>query len=283
MTSNVGTLYIVATPIGNRTDLSPRAIETLQSVDLIAAEDTRHFQTLRQFASINTPCQPYHAHNEQQATQRLLQKLREGESLALVSDAGTPLISDPGSCLVRKAQEENIPVCPIPGPCAAITALSASGIETNTFYFAGFLSNKAEKRANQLKELCQKQATVILYESVHRIESFMTTLKNTLEPTRLVCLARELTKRFEQIKTAPIEALYPWFVENTQCRRGEYVVIVQGASDKSDCQDECRRVLHHLLKELPVKQAAKLAAQITGQPRNESYKIALEMAQSLPR
>ncbi len=275
-----GTLYLVATPIGNMNDLSPRAIETLKTVDLIAAEDTRHSLPLLRHYGINTRCQSYHAHNESEQSAKLVQKLCAGESIALISDAGTPLVSDPGSQLVKHARLAGITVCPIPGACAAITALCASGLSATEFRFIGFLAAKGEKRARQLKQLCEDQATLILYESVHRIKDLMQALLDTLEPEREVCIARELTKRFEQIKTAPIQQLHAWFVDNPDCQKGEYVILVSGAKPKDSSEDHIIQTLNVLLDELPLKKAAEITAKLTGERKNAVYQIALKLKDS---
>jgi 16S rRNA (cytidine1402-2'-O)-methyltransferase len=272
-----GTLYIVATPIGNLADWSARAIDTLKQVDLIAAEDTRHSLPLLQHHGISTRCQAYHAHNESEQCAKLLDKLTSGESIALISDAGTPLISDPGSLLVRQAQQADIAVVPIPGACAAITALCASGLNANEFRFIGFLSSKGEKRKRQLQQLVEDSATLILYESVHRIADLMTALTETLPAEREVCLARELTKRFEQIITAPIAELHTWFLDHPENRKGEYVVIVSGAPAKSHNDTELRKTLQLLMAELPLKKAAEITAKLTGERKNSVYELALKL------
>lgn len=272
-----GTLYLVATPIGNLDDFTLRGIATLQAVDIIAAEDTRHSLALLQHFGIKTRCQSYHAHNENEQSTKLIDQLKQGLSIALISDAGTPLISDPGSTLVQQAQSAKIPVVPIPGACAAITALCASGLATDEFRFIGFLSNKAEKRKRQLQQLSEDEATLILYESVHRIGDLMQVLVETLEPNRLVCLARELTKHFEQIKTASIAELHTWFLENPDKRKGEYVVIVSGAPLKLSNEVAITKTLRLLMNELPLKKAAEITAKILGERKNAVYEIALQL------
>jgi 16S rRNA (cytidine1402-2'-O)-methyltransferase len=272
-----GTLYLVATPIGNLGDMSPRAITTLQEVDLIAAEDTRHSLPLLRHYGIDTRSQSYHAHNESEQSTKLIQKLLTGESIALISDAGTPLISDPGAKLVQQAQAAGIAVCPIPGPCAAITALCASGLSATDFRFIGFLAAKGERRTRQMQQLSEDPCTLILYESVHRIAALMETLVSTLEPDREVCLARELTKRFEQIKTAPIAELHAWFLDHPDCQKGEYVVIVSGAPAKENDQTEITTTLQLLLAELPLKKAVAITAKLTGERKNSVYDLALKI------
>ena len=229
---------------------------------------------------VTTHCQSYHAHNESEQSAKLILKLTAGESIALISDAGTPLISDPGSQLVKQARLAGIPVCPIPGASAAITALCASGLSTTEFRFIGFLAAKGEKRARQLKQLCEDPATLILYESVHRIKDLMLALLDTLEPDREVCLARELTKRFEQIKTAPIAQLHTWFVDNPDYQKGEYVVLVSGAKPKDNDETHIIDTLKLLLDELPLKKAAEIAAKLTGERKNSVYQIALKLKDS---
>ena len=272
-----GILYLVATPIGNLNDWTIRAVETLTAVHLIASEDTRHSLPLLRHYGIHTRCQSYHAHNESEQSTQLVQRLTAGESIALISDAGTPLISDPGSLLVRLAQKSNITICPIPGPCAAITALCASGLSATEFRFIGFLTTQREKRSRQLQQLSKETATLIFYESVHRITNLMATLVETLEPDREVCLARELTKRFEQIKTGPIAELNTWFLNNPDSQKGEYVIIVSGAKPQKNNDALVQKTLQLLLEELPLRKAVSLAAKLTGERKNTIYNIALQL------
>lgn len=272
-----GTLYIVATPIGNLSDWSQRAIDTLKTVDLIAAEDTRHSLVLLKQFGIATRCEPYHAHNEATQCKKLLKKLNEGQSIALISDAGTPLISDPGSLLVRQAQAGAIAVVPIPGACAAIAALSASGLNADEFRFIGFLTNKSSKRKHQLLQLINDSATLILYESVHRIADLMQTLLEILSADRQVCLARELTKHFEQIKTARIDELHDWFVTHKEKRKGEYVVLIEGTQTIAADQQQIIHTLKLLMAEIPLKKAAEITAQLTGESKNRVYELALKL------
>lgn len=278
--STIGSLYIVATPIGNLDDWSTRAVNTLKNVDLIACEDTRHSLPLLKHYGIGVPCRAYHAHNENEQSDKLIRALLAGQSVALISDAGTPLISDPGAQLIRQAQTKNIPVIPIPGACAAITALCASGLATHEFRFIGFLPSKGEKRSRQLQQLCEDPATVILYESVHRIADLMTLLHETLEADREVCIARELTKRFEQIKTAPIDELQTWFFANPDCHKGEFVVLISGAKPKDADEAKIIDTLNLLLDHLPLKKAAVIAAKLTGERKNTVYEIALKLKES---
>ena len=279
MLTNPGVLYIVATPIGNRDDISQRAIAVLSEVDFIAAEDTRHSRHLLQYFNIKTRMLSYHDHNEEQITPQLIEKLQAGQSLALISDAGTPLLSDPGYRLVKAAHEAAIKVCPIPGACAAIAALSASGLPTDRFSFVGFPPVKSVARCAFYAQLREESATHIFYESSHRIQASLADMLSVLGEQRQVVLAREITKTFETIKSAPLGELVEWLNADSNQRKGEFVVLVQGF-DASD-QDEVKIALEPLLKilmdELPVKQAAQLTAKIMGQKKNAVYKLALEL------
>jgi len=269
-----GVLYVVATPIGNLNDISPRALEALGAVDLIAAEDTRHSSRLLRHFRIQTPCQAYHDHNEQAATHALIDRLTRGQSIALISDAGTPLISDPGYRLINEAQLLGIKVIPLPGPCALVAALSASGLPTNRFIFEGFLPAKAQARRRHLAALAEESATMVFYESSHRILDTLADLCEVLGDERRVCLAREITKQFETIRTLPISELLDWVRGDENQTRGEFVLCVQGAVVQSDPDSsEARRILRHLSAELPGSQAVKLAARITGLPKNRLYAL----------
>jgi len=218
-----GTLYIVATPIGNLADITLRAIETLKQVDLIAAEDTRHTKILLDRYQIKAPTTSYFEHNKVQKTDYLLRVLKEGKSVALVSDAGTPGISDPGYRVIRLSIENNIPVVPIPGPSGLLTALTVSGKPTDRFTFEGFLSNKAERRRNQLKKLRDEKRTVVLYESPHRILKLLEDILAVYGDTELV-LAREVTKKFEEIRRERASSLIEHFKKTKP--RGEFIVII---------------------------------------------------------
>lgn len=275
-----GVLYIVATPIGNLGDMSHRAIEVLANVDLIAAEDTRHSRHLLAHYNINVSMQAYHEHNEERQTPLLLEKLQAGLSVALISDAGTPLLSDPGYRLVRGAHEQGIRVSPVPGPCAAIAALSASGLATDRFYFAGFPPAKSSARRTFLKDLEQYTATLIFYESSHRIADCLADMVHSLGGAREVLLARELTKTFETLHKSTLEALPAWLSSDNNRRKGEFVIIVAGAEpkDDGDIDVSLEQVLKVLMQDLPLKQASSLAARITGSRRNHAYKLALSLA-----
>lgn len=276
-TGKAGVLYVVATPIGNISDMTRRAVVTLQSVQLIAAEDTRHSGKLCVHYSIDTPMVPYHEHNEVQQTPVLVKRLLEGEDLALVSDAGSPLVSDPGFRLVSAAREAGIKVVPVPGPCAAIAALSAAGLACHRFHFEGFLPSKPGTRRGRLAELSRLSETLIFYESVHRIEDAVEDMCKVLGGERRGALAREITKLHETIRRDTLDGLLKWVAGDPQQRKGEYVILVEGAPESDDAEGE--RVLTLLMKDLPVSRAADLAAKITGCPRNHLYKLALKSRQ----
>ena len=272
-----GTLYVVATPIGNLGDLSPRAIEVLQQVDLIAAEDTRHSQHLLSHFAIRTPMSAYHDHNESHQTHVLIEKLRAGANIALVSDAGTPLLSDPGYRLLNAAHENGIKVSPVPGPCAAISALSVAGLATDRFLFAGFTPSRSTARKQFYKELAAESATLVFYESSHRIVESLNDMREVLGEQRLVLLAREISKTFETVHRAEIGTMCAWVQADSNQQKGEFVLVVQGAVTSLDTVLDVTTVLAILLEELPLKQASALAAKITGEKKNKVYKMALEL------
>jgi 16S rRNA (cytidine1402-2'-O)-methyltransferase len=271
-----GILYIVATPIGNLADMSQRAISILSEVDLIAAEDTRHSRHLMQHFNIKTRMWAYHDHNEEQQTPVIVEKLLAGESIALISDAGTPLLSDPGYRLVKAAHAASIKVSPIPGACAAIAALSASGLPTDQFHFCGFTPSKSSSRQRFFEQFAQYTASTIYYESSHRIEASLIDMIKVFGGDRPAVLARELSKTFETIKQASLQTLSEWLTADENQRKGEFVLIVQGCNSHTS---ENFLLLEHalkvLLEELPVKQASKLAAKICGVKKNTVYKLAL--------
>lgn len=270
--NKTGILYIVATPIGNLQDITIRAIEILKTVDRIAAEDTRHSAYLLKHFSINKPTLSLHEFNEQKRLKILLAHLQKGESIALISDAGTPLISDPGFHLVKEAKKLGIDVIPIPGPCAAIAALSVAGLPTDKFVFEGFLPVKQESRCNRLKQLLNETRTLIFYEAPHRLLSVLKTLVEVFGPTRKAVVARELTKVHETIIAADLQDLVTRFETYPEEQRGEIVILIAGcAAEKKN--DE--KVLNILLQELSVKQAVTLASKITGERKNILYEKAL--------
>lgn len=272
-----GSLFIVPTPIGNLGDMTQRALDVLQSVDLIAAEDTRHTGLLLQHFAINARLFALHDHNEQQKAQTLLAKLQNGQNVALVSDAGTPLINDPGYHLVRTCREAGVRVVPLPGPCAAIAALSAAGLPSDRFCYEGFLPAKSKARRDVLRALVQEPRTLIFYESTHRLTDSLEDLAAELGATRYVVLARELTKTWESIYGAPAAKLLAWVNEDENRRKGEMVLIVEGykAAQGEELPAEALRTLALLQGELPLKKAAALAAEIHGVKKNALYKYAL--------
>ncbi len=277
MSNQPGVLYVVATPIGNLEDLSPRAARVLSEVDLIAAEDTRHTRVLLSHFGISTALLAVHEHNERQALKTVLERLSRGESVALVSDAGTPLISDPGFALVRAAQECGVRLCPVPGPSALLCALSVAGLPTDRFVFEGFLPRTAEKRRARLAELAGDSRTLVLYESSHRLLASLTDLVAVLGPVRRAVLARELTKLHETLVAATLEELEALVRRDEDQRRGEMVLLVSGAepAELASVGVDAERVLRVLAEELPLGQACALAARITGQSKNSLYRLAL--------
>jgi len=275
-----GILYIVATPIGHLGDLSPRAVEVLSEVEVIAAEDTRVTRKLLQHMGATTSMLSLHEHNEQQRIETLLSRLQAGESIALVSDAGTPLISDPGYPLVRAVRQADIKVVPIPGPCALISALSVSGLPTDKFIFEGFLPGKASGRRGRFEELKQEHRTLIFYESPHRILACLGDLETVMGAEREVVVARELTKTFETIHSGSVAKTKNWVEQDQNQQRGEIVLLVAGAPVVKEQDPDQERILSLLMEELPLKQAAGLTAQICGAKRNELYQKALEIKAS---
>lgn len=274
---SASTLYIVPTPIGNLGDITQRALAVLASVDLIAAEDTRHTGLLLQHFAINARLFALHDHNEQQKADVLLAKLQSGQSIALVSDAGTPLINDPGYHLVRRCREAGVRVVPLPGACAAITALSASGLASDRFCYEGFLPAKTKGRKDKLRELGEETRTLIFYESTHRLLDSLQDISEVLGAERYVVLAREITKTWESIHGAPVGELLAWMKEDENRRKGEMVLIVEGHQvDDSVLSAEALRTLTLLRAELPLKKAAALAAEIHGVKKNALYRYGLE-------
>lgn len=273
-----GHLYVVATPIGNLDDFPPRAQEVLDGVAAICAEDTRNTANLLTHFGIKKPLIAVHEHNEDDICARLIARLQGGDALALVSDAGTPLISDPGFALVRAARNANLPVLAIPGPCAAIAALSISGIASDRFVFEGFLPAKGAARRERLTALAQETRTLIVYESSHRIAECVDDIVAVLGADRPLCLARELTKLYEQSVRAPAAEVAAWLAADANRSRGEFVLIIGGAAPLEDPRAaEGERVLRLLLKELPASRAARVAADITGARKKELYALALQL------
>jgi 16S rRNA (cytidine1402-2'-O)-methyltransferase len=273
----IGTLYIVATPIGNLQDITLRAIEVLKKVDRIAAEDTRHSSPLLKHFSINKPSISMHEFNERERLKVILEHLQQGESVALISDAGTPLISDPGFHLVREAKAQGINVVSIPGPCAAIAALSVAGLPTDKFTFEGFLPAKPEARRNRLALLLHEARTMIFYEAPHRLLSTLQTMMEVFGGTRMATVAREITKIHESVLTDELAGLVSHYTAREKELRGEFVILVEGIDEEASVSKEVipEEVLDALLEELPLKQAAALASKITGERKNVLYEMAL--------
>ncbi|MBA3582545.1 MAG: 16S rRNA (cytidine(1402)-2'-O)-methyltransferase [Gammaproteobacteria bacterium] len=272
---SVGTLYVVATPIGHLDDLTPRAQSTLAMVDVIAAEDTRHTASLLRHFAINTPLVALHEHNERDRIALLLQRLQQGDNIALVSDAGTPLISDPGYPLVHAVRAAGIRVVPIPGACAAIAALSVAGLPTDHFSFIGFLPARAAARREVLRNVSQHPWTLIVYESSHRIEDCLQDCITVLGEQRVAVLARELTKQFETILSGSLASIAQQVSADPNQRKGEFVLLIAGAPAVATDTLALDQVLDVLLAELPLKQAVALAVKLTGVKRNEVYQRAL--------
>jgi len=274
-----GALYIVATPIGHLEDITLRARQILSAVDRIAAEDTRHSLHLLKHLGIEKPVVSLHEHNEKEKALKLLEPLQQGASLALISDAGTPLISDPGYHLVRLAHEQDIKVVPIPGACALIVALCASGLATDKFVFEGFLSAKPTSRHKQLENLIKETRTLIFFEAPHRVLATLETMRVIFGDQRQATLARELTKTFETIRHATLRELWEWVSNHPMQQRGEFVILLAGASKpvQDTLSAETQRILKRLLAELPLKQATRLAADITGIPKGLLYEEALAL------
>ena len=271
-----GTLFIIATPIGNREDISLRALSTLQAVDLILAEDTRHSGQLLSALGIKKPRLSLHAHNEASKSALILEKLEQGQSCALISDAGTPLISDPGFPLVRLARSASISVVPIPGACALITALSAAGIPCDTFTFGGFLPAKQTARQQKLDVLRKDEHTLVFYESTHRILDSIDDIALVFGADCEMVLAKELTKTFERFITGPIHIVKDWLLSDSNHTKGEFVLIIPPQALVKEINAH-EHLLSVLLTELPLKQAVGLACKITNAPKNELYQLALDL------
>ena len=274
--SQFGTLYVVATPIGNIEDLSLRAIQTLKEVDLICAEDTRHSQRLMQHYQIDTKMMSLHEHNEAMRVEQIVEQLGQGQSIALISDAGTPLISDPGFKLVRALRQQGINISPVPGPSAIISALSVAGLPTDSFSFWGFLPSKSSSRKQVFEKLIKHSETLVFYESSHRILDSLIDLRDTLGERELV-IARELTKTFETVLSGSSSQLIEWVSNDKDQQKGEFVLMVSGATDKPHAMDNnAEKLMAALLEELPPNKAAKIASQATGLKKKVLYQWALE-------
>lgn len=284
MTSSIiqpSTLYIVATPIGNLGDITLRAIDTLKQVALVAAEDTRHSGILLQHLGIQAKLYPLHDHNEQQKATQLIAKLQSGLSIALISDAGTPLINDPGYHLVKACHENNIKVVPIPGACAAIAALCTSGLPTDRFCYEGFLPAKSKARVEYLNSLLEEPRTLVFYESTHRIMDSLQDIVSVFGPEKLIVLAKELTKSWETIIRRPIHQLITWFEEDENRQKGEFVLILEGYKKQQDQEldPNAIKLLNRLQHDLPLKKAAAIVADIYGLKKNQLYQLGLDSKQ----
>lgn len=273
MNTSCGTLWLVATPIGNLGDFSPRAVETLKRADLIAAEDTRHSQVLLRHFGIAKQCVAYHEHNEQACAAQLVERLRQGAHVALISDAGTPLVSDPGYRLVAAAHAAGVPVRSVPGPCALVAALGASGLPTDRFAFEGFLPAKAAARKNALEALRQEPRTMVFYEAKHRINDTLCDAQAAFGPDRAAALAHELTKVHESVHSGTLASLSAALAADPEPRRGEWVLVIAGhpGGGATVPLEEGQRIYALLRQELPPGRAAQLASRITGVARNLLY------------
>ena len=273
-----GILYIVATPIGNLQDITQRALNIFSQVDLIAAEDTRHSGLLLSHYGIKKPFFALHDHNEQEKAHVLVEKLKQGSNIALISDAGTPLISDPGFHLVRRCREAGIRVVPLPGACAAISALCASGIASDRFCFEGFLPAKSKARKDKLEDLAEEARTLIFYESTHRILDALADMQAVLGDDRYVVLARELSKTWETIVGDTLKNLCQWLAEDPNRTKGEMVLIVEGkakSEGNDDISPQAVKALKLIAKELPLKKAAAIVAELYGYKKNVLYQFGL--------
>ena len=272
------TLYVVATPIGNVTDITLRALHLLALADVVACEDTRKTGALLQRFGLSQPTIAAHQHNEREVADKIVERLRAGQRVALVSDAGTPGVSDPGARIVDAVRAAGLNVVPLPGPSAAIAALSASGLVNDRFHFVGFLPAKARGREAALASLVRETSTLVFYEAPHRIVDCVEALAAAFEPTRQVVFARELSKMFEEVHRCELKDALGWVKADQHRERGEFVVLVAGAVEASDAEDaQAERILQILLRECSVKQAANLAAQITGRKKNALYERALQI------
>ena len=267
-------LYVVATPIGNLEDISYRAVRILSEVDLVAAEDTRHSALLLSHYGIKTHMQALHEHNEEQVTGRILERITSGQAIALISDAGTPLISDPGYRLVRAAREAGLPVYTVPGPSAVTAALSIAGLPPDHFVFEGFLPSKTAARKKALEQLCRETRTLVFFESSHRIEAAINNMAEIFGPQRLAAVCRELTKKFETVLRAPLAEIGEKLASDKNQTRGEFVIVVAGYEVSADeSMADAQMMASALLEYLPASQAARVAAKLNDVSRRELYRL----------
>lgn len=274
-----GTLYVVATPIGNLEDLSPRAVRILSDVDWIAAEDTRHSKNLLRHFGIRTSLVSLHEHNEQARIQRIVTELQNGKAIALISDAGTPLISDPGFRLVRCVREQGLRTIPIPGPSSLTAALSVAGLPTDRFVFEGFLPARANARQRRLEAIRLESRTLVFFEASHRIQASLADMAAILGKGREAVVLRELTKTFEEVQGNTLGEIIDWIAADENRRKGEFVIVVNGAAVKAGKMDdaELRRLLQVLLEDLTLKRAVVVASRISGTNKNDLYDLALTL------
>ena len=274
-----GTLFIVATPIGNLDDITFRAFEVLKNVDFVLAEDTRHSKKLLSHLDISKPIRAFHEHNEREKTKAIISEIYSGKSIALISDAGTPLISDPGYFLVAQAKKEGLKVVPIPGPTALITALSASGLASDSFTFLGFLPSKQTARVKLLIGLAGRTETIIFYESPKRVLATLTDMQTIFGDSREVCLAKELTKAFETIHTGSIPNLIEYLTIDQNHQKGEFVILISATNkiDLAEAEIQLDSLLPILCAEMGTSKAAKIAAKITGIDKKKCYKRAMDL------
>ncbi len=276
-------LYVVATPIGNLADMVPRAVHTLQSVSVIACEDTRHSKKLLEHFSIDTPCIAYHDHTDQRSAHKILSRLADGNDVALISDAGTPLISDPGYRLVAQARNQGISVIPIPGACAAISALSVSGLPTDKFRFVGFLPAKPTQRQKVLETLKSVPDTLVFYEAPHRICAALNDALGAFGSERIAFMAREISKTFETYLYGTIEELLAQVSADSNQQRGEIVLVLAGNTvSNENLSADAEKIVKTLMRDLPITKAASLAAKITGDDKKQLYQLALTLQNKSP-
>ena len=275
----IGELYLVATPIGDMTDIAPRALGILNTVDIVAVEDKRRSSRLFSHFAIKTPMISYHDHSEEKQVKKIIDELLCGKSVALISDAGTPLISDPGYKLVNAAKNKSIKVSPVPGPCALIAAISASGLPSDRFIFEGFLPPKSIARISKIQNISTDYRTIIFYEAPHRILETLIDMIKVIGPSRKIVLARELTKTYETFISGTLEGVLEIIEKDLNQQNGEIVIVLAGAdySEKKIEAQDSKRILSVLLEELPLKQAVSLGSKITGVQKNIFYKLALDL------
>lgn len=272
-----GALYVVATPIGNLADISVRALKVLSMVNAVACEDTRNTGQLLTRYGLSCTLFAAHQHNEREVAQKIIARLQDGERIALVSDAGTPAVSDPGAKIIDAVRDAGLQIIPVAGASAAIAALSAGGLLPDQFHFIGFLPSKDRQRDTMLATLAHSSATLVFYEAPHRVVDTMDAMLRAFGPERRVVIARELTKLFEEIHRCTLAEAPAWLAGNAHRQRGEFVLLIEGTPEAADDLDEAKRLLTILLDSCPVSQAATLAAKITGMKKNTLYTLALQM------